>query len=280
MDEPMIHVSAFADEISEDPAEQMDVLKSLAIHHIEFRSILGINVLDLDDAQHAEFRDLLKARRFTLSAIGSPIGKIKIVDPFEPHLERLDRALELADFYSCPRVRIFSYYIPEGDTPEQHRDEVMRRMAEKARIAEGRGISLLLENEKGIYGDTAARVSDILETVNSPGLAHAFDPANYLEVGQDIDEAWALLRPRVKHFHVKDYKTLTRTNVPCGEGDGQIARLIADAVANGYSGYAVLEPHLKVAAAMYGFTGPEKFGEAARALQDSLRSAGVFFDGP
>ena len=266
----MIRISAFADEISPDPVEQVDVLTRHGIRHIEFRSIHGTNVLDLADGQHEAFRALLRDRGFALSAIGSPIGKIKANEPFEPHLVRLERALELADFYACPRIRIFSYYIPEGESPETYRDEVLRRMAEKARIAAGRGVTLFLENEKGIYGDTAPRVSEILETVNSPGLSHAFDPANYCEVGQSIDDAWALLRKRTGHIHVKDYDPALKKNVPAGKGEGQIPRIIAEAVADGFTGFCTLEPHLVVAEAMYGFTGPERFGEAAQALQVAL----------
>ena len=187
----MIRLSAFADEISPDPIEQVEVLTKHGIRHVEFRSIFGTNVLDLDHARHHAFRALLRDRDFEVSAIGSPIGKIKANEPFEPHLERFEHALDLAEFYACPRIRIFSYYIPEGDAPEIHRDEVLRRMAEKARIAADRGVTLFLENEKGIYGDTAGRVSEILEATNSPSLGHAFDPANYLEVGESIDEGLA-----------------------------------------------------------------------------------------
>ena len=266
----MIRISAFADEISPDPVEQVDVLTRYGIRHIEFRSIHGTNVLDLTDAQHHAFRALLRDRDFELSAIGSPIGKIKANEPFEPHLARFEHALDLAEFYACPRIRIFSYYIPEGDDPAIHRDEVLRRMAEKARIAADRGVTLFLENEKGIYGDTAARVSEILESVDSPSLAHAFDPANYCEVGQSIDDAWSLLRKRTAHIHVKDYDSTLKKNVPAGKGEGQIPRIIAEAVADGFSGFCTLEPHLVVAEAMYGFTGPERFGEAAQALQVAL----------
>jgi sugar phosphate isomerase/epimerase len=273
----MIRLSAFADEIAPDPVEQLDVLARHGIFHVEFRSIHGTNVLDLTEAQHAAFRDLLRTRGFGLSAIGSPIGKIKVHEPFEPHLRRFDRALELAEFYGAPRIRIFSYYLPEGQDPALFRDEVMRRMAEKARIAADRGVTLLLENEKGIYGDTAARVLDILETVDLPALGHAFDPANYLEVGQPIDPAWEMLRSRTVHFHVKDYDTATRKNVPAGAGQGQITRLIADAVAHGYDGFCVLEPHLVVAEASYGFTGPDRFGDAARALQAGLQERGIAY---
>ena len=273
----MVLLSAFADEISKDPTEQVDVLSSHGIRHIEFRSIHGINVLDLSDAQHAEFRDLLRARGFGLSAIGSPIGKIKVSDPFEPHLARFETAMDLADYYAAPRIRIFSFYLPPGEDPADSRDEVVLRMAELARRALARGITLMLENEKGIYGDTAARVLDILDSVNSPALAHAFDPANYCECEQPIDEAWSMLRARTAHFHVKDYNKALHRNVPTGEGDGQIPRLIADAVAHGYKGFCVLEPHLIVAEQSYGFTGPERFGDAARALKGALDANGVAY---
>lgn len=273
----MVRISAFADEISKDPVEQLDVLESHGIRHIEFRSIHGINVLDLSDAQHEEFRALLNSRGFGLSAIGSPIGKIKITDPFDAHLQRFDLAMDLAEFYNAPRIRIFSFYMPPGENPALHREETLARMSELGRRAAARGITLLLENEKGIFGDTAPRVLDILETVNSPSLSHAFDPANYVEVGQPIDEAWNSLRSRVTHFHVKDYDSKTHKNVPAGEGEGQIPRLIADAVAHGYDGFCVLEPHLVIAELTFGFTGPERFGDAARALKGALEGKGIAY---
>lgn len=273
----MIRISAFADEISPDPVEQLDVLDRHGIHHVEFRSILGTNVLDLSQPQHEDFRALLNRRGFTLSALGSPIGKIQITDPFEPHLERFETAMRLAEFYGTPNIRVFSYYMPSGDDPAIHRTEVLRRMRAKAQRAEQRGLQLVLENEKGIYGDHAERVLDVLETVDSPALAHAFDPANYLEVGQPVLAAWDLLKSRVVHFHVKDYDTSTHKNVPTGYGEGRIPQLLADAAASGYHGFAVLEPHLVVAELSYGFTGPERFGDAADALASELRKLQVAF---
>src|SRR5215470_14645585 len=108
----MFTLSAFADEISPDPQEQIDVLKSCGVRHIEFRSILKTNVLDLTDQQIADFKSLLDRNGFTLSAIGSPIGKIKIDEPFEPHLKRFGRAVELCKVFGTPNIRMFSYYLP------------------------------------------------------------------------------------------------------------------------------------------------------------------------
>ena len=57
----MIRLSAFADEISQNPLEQIDVLAAHGIKYIEFRAIHGTNVLDLGDDQHTSFRDLLQS---------------------------------------------------------------------------------------------------------------------------------------------------------------------------------------------------------------------------
>jgi len=273
----MIRLSAFADEISQSPIEQIDVLSRHGIKCIEFRAIHGTNVLDLSEAQHAEFRNLLRSRDFGLSAIGSPIGKIRIDESFDEHLVRFERAMDLADFYESPRIRIFSFYMPPGDDPASHRAAVMSRMAELARRAAARGIRLFLENERGIYGDSAARVADVLETVDSPFLTHAFDPANYIVVGQPVDEAWARLRHLVKHFHVKDAEAKTHRMVPAGAGDGRIPALLKDAVASGFDGFCVLEPHLVVAEHSSGFTGPERFADAANALKRILEDASIAY---
>lgn len=274
----MIRLSAFADEISQDPREQIEVLTRHGIKHIEFRAIHGTNVLDLSPEQHREFRAMLDDAGFGLSALGSPIGKIKINEPFEPHLDRFATALDLTEVYDCPRIRIFSFYIPAGEDPASHRSAVIDRLGELASRAQARGVTLMLENEKGIYGDHAARVHDVLTSIDSPALAHAFDPANYVEVGQPISPAWELLVPYVRHFHVKDYSEALHKNVPAGEGDGEFPALLNDLVLQrGYDGFVVLEPHLTVAELSYGFTGPERFADAAGALKQILDSKSISY---
>src|SRR5262249_55581940 len=101
----MFTLSAFADEISPDPQEQIDVLKSCGVRHIELRSIHKTNVLDLPDLQVAEFKSLLEKHGLKVSVIGSPIGKVKIDQPFEPHLKRFQRAVELCKVFGTRNIR-------------------------------------------------------------------------------------------------------------------------------------------------------------------------------
>src|SRR5262245_19574225 len=139
----MFRISAFADEIAPNPQTQIDVLKACGVRHIELRSILQTNVLDLTDLQVSELKSLLDKHSFTLSAIGSPIGKVKINDPFEPHLKRFQRAIELCKVFGTSNIRLFSYYpAADGEPWEKWRGEVMGRMLQKAKLAELAGVRL------------------------------------------------------------------------------------------------------------------------------------------
>src|ERR1700730_573175 len=150
----MFHLSAFADAISPDPQEQIDVLKRCGTRRPQLRSILKTNVLDLTGLQVRELKSLLDKHGFSLSAIGSPLRKIKIEAPFAPHLERFKRAIELCKVFGTPNIRIFSYYLTEGGDWDDWRREVLDRMWEKLKLAEKAQVRLLHENEHRIYGDS------------------------------------------------------------------------------------------------------------------------------
>src|SRR6184192_3031860 len=145
----MFTLSAFADEISPDPQEQIDVLSKCGVRHIELRSAHKTNVLDLTDLQVRDLKSLLDRHGFRLSAIGSPVGKVKVEQPFEPQLQRFRRALELCKVFDCPRVRLFSFYKEGGDWA-RHRAVVLDRLGQETRLAEAAGVTLLHENEHNI----------------------------------------------------------------------------------------------------------------------------------
>ncbi len=53
-------ISGFGDEISADPREQLAVLGSLGITHLDLRGAWGRNVLDFSDQDVARLRALLR----------------------------------------------------------------------------------------------------------------------------------------------------------------------------------------------------------------------------
>lgn len=261
-------LTGFADEISPDLNEQLDVLQSEGIRHLEFRGVWGTNVLRLSDAQIDQVGAELRRRNMGVSSIGSPIGKIKISDDFEPHLRDFRRALELARRLEAPFIRIFSFFVED---PVASRDEVMRRMFALASEAEGQGVTLVHENEKQIYGDVPSRCLDILQTVDRPVLRAAWDPANFVQCGvQPHTQGWDLLAPFVVYVHVKDVKRDTGQVVPFGQGDGEVERTMRVLRDRGFDGFLSLEPHLKAGDTFSGFSGPDLFRVAAAALKEML----------
>jgi sugar phosphate isomerase/epimerase len=281
----MFTLSAFADEISPDPREQVAVLKACNVRHIEFRSIYKTNVLALTDAQIKEFKALLDGEGFKLSAIGSPVGKIAIDSPFEPHLDKLKRAVELCGVFGTPNIRVFSFYPPGNDhnfNPAgwpAHRDEVVRRMGAMAELAAASKVVLFHENEHRIFGDSPDRVRDVLASVNSPSLRAAYDAANYAYCDFDPVEGWEKTKEFTAHFHIKDWKRGGPAaghdhGVIAGTGDGNIPHSTRDAVQRGYRGFAVMEPHLRGGGPTGGITGPDLFPYAVEAFRKIIRDCG------
>src|SRR5579859_2156191 len=129
----MLKLSAFADEISADLNEQIVTCKENGITHFELRGVNNKNVMDFDSTLCAEIRSKLSDNGMGVISIGSPIGKVKITDPWQPHFEKFKHAVELAGYFEAPFIRVFSYYPPEkGADMKPYRDEVMKRMAAKA----------------------------------------------------------------------------------------------------------------------------------------------------
>jgi sugar phosphate isomerase/epimerase len=269
-------LSGFGDEVDPDPAIQASVLLALGATHIEVRSAWGTNVAEFSADQAAELKDILDGKGLKVSAIASPIGKVDAALPVEHELERLRKVISVARALDSRYIRIFSFYRAEGRRPEDVRGEVMVRMAALAALAKESGVVLLHENEKDIYGDTPQRVLDIMETVDSPALRVAWDNANFVQVGvKPYTEGYAMLRPYLEYLQVKDAIAGTGEVVPAGEGDGELDDTIKALAADGYSGFASLEPHLASAHELGGFSGPVAFGAAARAFAGLAARHGV-----
>ena len=269
-------LSGFADEISPQPAVQLETLAAESIRYLELRSAWSANVVSLTDAQLARFRREADEAGVRVSAIGSPIGKIGIEAPLGPELERMRRIADVAALFDTTIVRVFSFFIPAGEPPERYRQAVIDRMGALAQIAAERGILLAHENEKEIYGDIPERCADLIASVGSPALRATFDAANFVQCGvRPHTDGYELLRPYLVYLQVKDALAGTGQVVPAGEGDGEVRQTLAALAASGFSGYASLEPHLAEAGRYGGFSGPQEFRRAATALKGLLRELSI-----
>lgn len=277
-------ISGFSDEIDEKISVQFGHLNKLGIEYFEPRGINGVNIADIDDVQLEELKNDMKKYGIKVSSIGSPIGKIGINDEFEPHLEKLERVIHIAKELGTKYIRVFSFFIPEGEDAGKYRDEVIRRMTAMCEVAEREGVVLLHENEKNIYGDVAERCLDIFESVKSPALKGVFDPANFVQCGETTyPKAFGMLKEHIVYMHIKDALANGEV-VPAGYGTGEVESIIKALYESGYEGFLSLEPHLGSFNGLEGLeieddmlklakSTPEKFTLAYESLNKILEKA-------
>ena len=272
-------LSAFGDEIDADLDSQLRLLNELRIGFLELRAAWGTNVLKMDDSVVASVARACRLYGVRVSCIGSPIGKTPITDPMEQTLTDLDRIFQVAEAVGTNRVRLFSFYPPEEGgrrDPDRYLDEAVHRLSRMARAAEQRKMLLLLENERDIVGDTPARCAAILKAVNSPALRFVWDTGNFVHVGvaRPTETGWSALGPFTDHVQVKDTRLSDLVIVPAGQGDAQVAELLARLRDVGYRGVLALEPHLALAGRSSGYSGPDGMRVAAAALREVMAGVG------
>jgi sugar phosphate isomerase/epimerase len=266
-------LSGFADEISPDPRMQCEVLRGLDISWLEMRSAWNVRAPALTDAQVTTLRAVFEDHEIRVSSIGSPIGKIGVTDSFAAHLEEFDRTVAVAERLAAPYIRLFSFYT---DHPDRDREEVLLRMRALTDRVRGRDVTLLHENEKGIYGCTPARCRDIVEAIGSEQLRLAWDPANFVQCGvRPFTDGYALLRPYLAYVQVKDARLGDGEVQVAGAGDGEWPETIRALRDDGFEGFFSMEPHLESVGQLGGFSGPRLFSTATEAFTELLRAAGV-----
>ncbi len=234
-------LAAFADEAGSDVEVQIRALQENGIPCLEIRGVGDKNITALTMDEAKELKKRLDDAGISVWSIGSPLGKISVGDEFAPHLDTFKHTLELSRVLGAGNIRMFSFFCPKGEAA-YCRDIVFERLHQFCAAAQGSGITLCHENEKGIYGDTADRCLDILR--NFPAIKAVYDPANFLQCGEDTIRAWELLEPYIAYMHVKDVRE-DGVVVPAGQGHGRIPELLERYEKMGGQ-VLTLEPHLAV----------------------------------
>lgn len=248
-------ISAFADEASEMLDGQIAALKRNDLHCIEPRNINGGPTLRKTDEELFAIRKQLDDAGITVPSFGSPIGKWKITEDFEPQLADFRRALRVCEILGTKRMRMFSYYLDRTQMKE-YRDEILRRLSVMLEEGERAGVKLCHENEGEIYGQNPEDVADILTAL--PGLHAVYDPANFVWCRQDPVKGLDVSIGSMEYMHIKDalQEGGEVMMVPAGVGEGKIKEAL-QRVDKAFDREIVLtlEPHLYVSDSYKKFDG-------------------------
>ena len=150
--DPSVILTGFADEAANQKTaeQQFAAFAALGLQYYTIRFIDaggGVkNVMKLTKTEISRVRHLQDEYGLNVSSLGSPIGKVKLLDiddgthnqyvPFKKYLAKdVNRACELAHAFETKLIRGFSFYHPRGTDAWEHLPQVVDQLGQ---IAEDR----------------------------------------------------------------------------------------------------------------------------------------------
>ena len=268
--------SAFSDEYAVYFNEQLAGMKALDIGYIELRFVDGRSVSELSSDEAKELKNHLDEKEIKVSAIGSPLGKIRLDGDMKGHMEKAARVFEIANIMETKLVRVFSFYAPEGKNIHDCRDDVLGAITDMLALAKKYGVTLCHENEAKIYGDTPKYCRELLDAFGGE-LKCVYDMGNFVLEGVDpYPESYELLKKDIAYFHIKD-ALFAGAIVPPGKGDAKIKEILdAHKEYSKADFFVSLEPHLQTFSGLNALKGrnfdnPYKYEDLKTAFEDAAK---------
>lgn len=318
---PPVLLSGFSDEAANQKTaeQQFCAFAALGLRYYTLRFIdagAGIqNAMLLAPESIERILSLQAEYGLRVSSLGSPIGKVKLIDvddgtsnrfvPFQEYLKKdVQRACDLANTFGCKLIRGFSFYHPRGTDPELHLSQAIDQLGHIARLCDSQGLTFGLEVEANLIGQTGKLLKKLYDGVADPAMLLIFDGANLVCQGmstEQVFEEYLAMKDGMGWLHVKDYqRPSTRSThvdeeslksfVPADQGDSgheaifrdikrDYAGLLTKLAKRGIPGlFLDLEPHVKGGGQFGGFSGPDGFGVAMRGLCRVLDYVGLPYD--
>lgn len=267
-------LSGFADEISPDLAVQVATLNKLGVAGLDLRGVDGKNVLDLTKERLLEVKAACEAEGLHIACIGSPVNKVDFsAENRRGEMAKLERSIAAAKTVGVQKVRIFSPKLREGHE-ESLWPETVAWMRDMADLARAEDVVLLHENDAKFIGAYPTYAQRLFDELGAPHFRAVYDFANGVPLGfRPLKDWFPWLLPHLDSVHIKD-ATPEGKVMPAGEGEGDLRATLEYLMKEGWTGTLSLEPHLKAAGKMGGFSGPELFEVAVNALRKVVSEAG------
>lgn len=245
LDYSKMKLSAFADEYSPNLEEQLLMLHEEGIKFIEPRFINGKQLFELNDEEIEEFKRLLDKYQIGISSMGSPIGKMDILDDFSEHLKKAEKIFKIANVVGAKNVRMFSFYNYNNIAEDEFEKKVFAYLEILLDTADKYGLVLCHENESKIYGESYDNCLKLLKHFNGR-LKAVFDMANFVVGGYDTVKAYQVLKEHIEYFHIKD-ALFEDVIVPAKYGEGYVQEIVTMALKDiNHDFFLTVEPHLQV----------------------------------
>ena len=238
-------LSIITDEISQDPEVALSLAKEFGFDGVELRSVWDTPVEQLPEEKMCALAARIKECGLQVSAIASSFLKD---DWGNDDRAKFDRLVKACHILGCNKVRGFSFWASEDYTDQKFADYLAAYDA----LLEKEGLTLMLENDPAVNLNTGNALARFFSAHKLGNIGILWDPGNDIYTCGDTvkpyPDEYEAVRPFVRHVHIKDavHKNGEPVGVALGDGwmdfVGQFKALIAD----GYTGWIVLEPHFRL----------------------------------
>ena len=178
------------------------------------------NVMQLTKAEITKIRHLEDEYGLNVATLGSPIGKVKLLDqddgtknrfvPFKKYLnDEVKKACELAHAFETKLIRGFSFYHPKGTDPWPHVPQAVDQLGQIAEMCHRSDLTFGLEVEANLVGQNGELMAELHKQVDHPALVTIFDAANISTQGYspgEVFEQYEQMKKGLGWMHIKDYR--------------------------------------------------------------------------
>jgi len=244
-------LSLITDEVSQSLAVAAEFAHRYGIEGLELRSVNNTNIFSFTDELARETARILQGEGLAVSCLSAPLFKFDIDDlsARKNSADSLKRAVDHCSLFGCSLIRGFAFLRPaDGSVPF---GRIADAYAQILPLLDGADITICLESDPTVNGRSAAELKKCLEAIGSEKVQAVWDPGNLLFVpdGEDAQTSYDLLRPYIRHVHVKDSMRLPQGGakaVRIGTGEADTALQMKLLASMGYTGWMSLETHYRL----------------------------------
>lgn len=246
----MYKTAIITDEISQSLPEAVTLMRQYRLDAMEIRSVNERNPFQMTKEDIREIKRISDAEALPVCCVASPLFKCFIDDlpTYRAHVESFRRMLDTMALWNVSLIRGFPFLNVHDQGARM--PEAAERFQPVIRAAEDAGVTIVIESEPSVYTANIRDLVAFLKRLDTPVVRALFDAGNEIvdpDAPPPYPDGYRLIKPYLRHVHVKDILRAPGAFVPAMLGEGSVDyRGIVDALKRDYDGYVSVETHYRV----------------------------------
>lgn len=246
----MLNLAIASDAISHDFETAVLLGLEWGLEYFELKRVHDTRrVAEATPEDLKKVQEVLHKNTVRISSISPGLFKASLKQENLPEeLERFEKTVAIAHRLQVTRIIIFGFTRTPDFTSVEAMPQIEDTIGHVTLRAQAEGLTLLLENDRGLWVDTPEALKHIMTSVNSPALKINWDPCNLIAADPrpPYPDSYNLIKEWIGHVHIKDATAKGPDqfeHAMVGEGDMDWVGQFEALARTQFGGFCVLEPH-------------------------------------